>query len=294
MKINGRLKRVLKSNKSLYQFLSLMNLILRSKVSEPKGTEKQYPVVIQLPITKKCNSRCIMCDIWKMDMKNEMSPEELGEFLKDPVFKNVKSVGINGGEPSVLPNLTDYAHQVMKLPRLASLNIISNGLNTEKLLIALETIYQQCQLKNISFHVSLSLDGVGEIHDSQRGIPGAFSKTITTIDSIIGKTGEYCDSFDIGCTVTRVNVDHLVQLEVYSREKGYPMKYRLGIENKRIGSDQIKSRYSVLDDFHTRQSAMEFFFYLYHDREKIADKYSLSENKLLKKLRTSLKLGVPL
>jgi len=59
--------------------------------------KKKYPKVIQLPITYKCNSRCVMCNIWKMNKKNELSSEEFAKILKDEIFQKVEFVGINGG-----------------------------------------------------------------------------------------------------------------------------------------------------------------------------------------------------
>lgn len=260
-------------SKRTKRLLRYVYFILRAKLRKPNPGKKMFPSVIQLPITKRCNSRCVMCDIWQMDKEEELSSKEFGEILKDSIFKEVKAVGVNGGEPTLLPNLNEYIDHILTLPKIKSLNIISNGFKTDYLLGILEDIKGKCVSMGVQFHVSISLDGVGEIHDKQRGISDVFQKTTKTIDALVRDTNKYCHSFDVACTVTKINVDYLVQLERYAQAKGYPMKFRLGIENKRIGSDVISERFSVLDDSSSRQSAKEFFFHLFYSSQKPWDKY---------------------
>ena len=254
----------------LFRYLAFF---LRSSFIKSTGGEKKYPTVIQLPITKRCNSRCVMCDIWKTPKRNEVTPEELGRILKDSIFKEVRDIGVNGGEPSMLPDLLEYIDPMLALPKIKNINIISNGFMTETLLNNLERIKNKCSLQGIKFHVSISLDGVGEVHDKQRGVAGAFLKTTKTLDTFADNRARYCDSFDIACTVTKINVDFLVQLDRYAKTKHYPIKYRLGIANKRIGSNEILEQFSVLDDTLSRQSAKEFFHYLFCSSKKPQEKY---------------------
>jgi sulfatase maturation enzyme AslB (radical SAM superfamily) len=207
-----------------------------------------------------------------MDCTNEASIEEFGQFIKDDVFREVESVGINGGEPSLVKYLPEYARQILTLPKLKSLNVISNGFNKKKILQDLELIYEMCRNKSVSFHVSISLDGVGVIHDAVRGKSGAFEKTISTIEAIIQKKYNYCDSFDIGCTIVNQNVNNLIELDSYAKVKGYNIKYRLGIQNKRIKSDEIISKFSVIGN-ENQQAAKEFFHYQISKATTINEKF---------------------
>ena len=184
----------------------------------------KYPKVIQLPITLKCNSRCIMCNVWNMDYSNEYDIHEFSKIIHDPLFKKVESIGINGGEPSLLKNLTAYAEEILTLPSLKSLNIISHGFNSKRLLKSIKNIYQSCKEKGIDFHISISLDGVGKIHDRVRGVNGVFNKTIKTIDEIVNNQSLYCDSFDVGCTIVNQNIDYLLELDAFIKIKKYKIK----------------------------------------------------------------------
>jgi len=267
-----QLKHLIKRNKKLFFILKALKFLFTASLTKIDGDKKKYPKVLQLPITYKCNSRCVMCNIWKMDHSGEATVEEFEKFLQDSVFKQIESVGINGGEPSLVRNLHEYVEKILKLPSLKSLNIITHGFNSKLLLENLEKIYASCKEKGIYFHVSISLDGVGEIHDKVRNIPKAFEKTISTIDEIRNNMFKYCDSYDIGCTIVNQNIDYLIQLDTYAKSKSYNIKYRLGIENKRIESDKIKDQYSVIYNS-KRQNAKEFFHYLMHKEKDLINKF---------------------
>ncbi|MFH1457011.1 MAG: radical SAM protein [Patescibacteria group bacterium] len=241
--------------------VKLLKLVLSTSIFKINGKAKKYPKVIQLPITNKCNSKCKMCNVWKMDNSNDMTAEEFKLFMKDPIFKKVVAVGINGGEPSLITNLDLYVDEILKLPKIKVLTFISNAFLTDVLLEKLENFHNKCNKKNVKFNVSISLDGVGEVHNMIRvnGKRDVFSDVIKTIDIINNNKKKYCDYFEIACTVVQQNIFSLIELESYAKIKKYNIKYRLGIENKRIGSDQITKQYSVLYN-ELRQNAKEFFY----------------------------------
>ena len=257
----------------LYRYVDFARFLFSTQISRIKGTERIYPRVIQLPITYFCNARCIMCDVWNMDHSNELNANELRELLADPIFKRVKSVGINGGEPSLIRNLDEYARAIIdQLPSLRSLNIISHGFHTTRLLGLLKSIYRICKKRGILFHVSISLDGYESIHDTARGIPKVFGKTFRTIKEIQQDGRLYCDTFDVGCTVMAQNVDYLVQLEAFARKHNFPIKYRMAIENRRIDSDKYFPLYNAFDG--TKQlSSKNFFFSQYLNSKSLVDKF---------------------
>ncbi len=267
------IKNMIKKDKRIFNLLKIVTFLSTASIKKLDGSLKKYPKVIQFPITYKCNSRCVMCNIWKMDHSNEMTLAEIKNYLKDPIFKEVFSVGINGGEPSLVKELPQIAEQVFNLPKIKSLNIISNGFNKEAFLVKVEKIYGLCRKKSVNFHLSFSLDGYGELHDNVRGVKKAFERASKSIDYVLENKSRYCDSIDISCTIIRQNVNHLIELDTYAGRKNYPMKYRLGIENKRIASDEIVSDYSVLYDTKSRQSAIEFIHSRFYKAQNIIDKF---------------------
>jgi len=263
---------IIKNTKKLFLFLRVVYFLCRSCFVSPNGGRKKYPKVLQLPITYRCNSKCVMCNVWRMDHKNEFSVEEFAKFIRDDIFKKIESVGINAGEPSLVLNLPEYAEKILNLPSLKYLNIISNGFIPQRLLLHVQKIYDACKKRGILFHVSISLDGIGKIHDAVRGRQNVFEQTIASIDEIIRDQAKYCDSYDVACTVVKQNVNYLVELDTYAKRKKYNIKYRLGIENKRIGNYDLREQYSVMEA-PFRQSAIEFFHYLMHHSEHLSDRF---------------------
>jgi len=263
---------ILKKNKKFFLIAKGLRFLQTSSLIKIDGSKKKYPKVIQLPITYNCNAKCVMCNIWQMDHSGEATVEEFAKFMQDDIFKKIEAVGINGGEPSLVPNLYEYADEILKLPSLKSLNIISHGFSPKPLFKQVEKIYAACKAKGISFHISISLDGVEDIHNTVRGISYAFVKTTATIDEIIENQHKYCDSYDIGCTIVNQNIDHLIELDTYAKSKNYNIKYRLGIDNKRIESDKLREQYSVLYS-PLRQSAKEFFHYQISQTKDLSNRF---------------------
>lgn len=192
-----------------------------------------------------------------MDYSNEMTTDEFSRFMKDDIFSRVESVGINGGEPSLIKELPAFTEEILKLPKIKNLNIISHGFNKKLLLASLEEMYKKCKAKGVGFHISISLDGYGETHDTVRGLK-VFKLTSETILEIKNNRIKYCDTFDVGCTVMLQNVDRLKELDAYGRLHGLEIKYRLAIENKRIESGKLMDQFSLLKN-RVYQSAREFF-----------------------------------
>jgi len=262
----------LKKNKKVYLIFSICFFLIKTKFFKKKWSKKKYPKVIQLPITYKCNSRCVMCDVWQMDHSNELDVVEFQNVMEDSIFKKVKSVWINWWEPFLIPNIEEYVRSVLSLPKIKHLNIISNGFMTNLILKKLEIIYALCKKQNVSFHVAFSLDWYWKIHDTVRNIPNAFKFVLKTIDSLVATQYKYCDSWDVWCTLTKQNIEHVEELDSFAKQKWYNIKYRLAISNKRIWSDKLLDNFSIIGT-PLAQRAKEFFFKKIYEEKWIYRKF---------------------
>ena len=56
------------------------------------------PVLVLYP-HRRCNCRCVMCDIWKDRSEDEISADDLQRHMLDIRQLNVKWVVLSGGEP---------------------------------------------------------------------------------------------------------------------------------------------------------------------------------------------------
>jgi MoaA/NifB/PqqE/SkfB family radical SAM enzyme len=215
--------------------------------------KKKYPEILQLPITYKCNSRCRLCNIWKID-KEELSIEEFEKIIKDPIFNKIKTVGINGGEPTQLETLDKTVNIIIKnLPKVKNINIISNGLDTEVIKKIFPKIYKKCRQNNINFSISISLDGYNGVHNKARGLPNAFHRTFNTIKEIKNNLSKYADNYEVGCTISKINEDFLTELETFSEINNINIKYRMGEEIKRLGNKELYNSLNSFNGFSARE-----------------------------------------
>lgn len=247
-------------------------LIKRILFLKETGKEKKYPEILQLPITYHCNSRCKICNIWKINReKNKEIPfMDFKKIMKDSIFKRIKAVGVNGGEPFLLNNIEDYIKIIIKsLPNLKSLNIITNGFETQKIIEKTEKIYQICKSSNVKFSISISLDGVSVIHDKGRGINGVFKKTFKTIKEIKNNLNKYADNFSVACTISKINENYLSELASFAKINDIKIKYRMAVDIKRLNNNSIYKKFNAFNDFSSR----EFIFRCFKESCSIFEKF---------------------
>ena len=235
----------------------LLNLIDRFRSFFP-GV-RLYPRVLQFPITGRCNSKCVTCSVPELAPDIDMTVERVREIMQNDLFKKLSAIGINGGEPSLVKELPEIINELLLLPKLKSIHMITNGMLTERILEVTKEINEACNARNVYFGLSVSLDGIEEIYWACRGV-SSFAKTIETIRTVADSPGVYCSSFSAGCTVSKYNIDYLVANEAYCAEYNIPIFYRLAVPNRRIHNLGYSDDFSVLTDESDRHTAMEFFF----------------------------------
>lgn len=231
----------------------------------------KYPEVLQFPITNKCNLDCIMCNIHENNSKDELTKEEISRILQDPIFKNIKSVGINGGEPFILNNIAELVETtITALPSLKNLFIITNG-TIPTCIDKIEKIKKICEKKKINFTLSFSIDGYGKVHDEIRGKDGSFEKLMDTLDKILKNKKNYCDSLNFICTLSKKNIYYVNELEAFSNKMGITISYNIATEHERFKNKNKYQSYSLFSDPIAKMLAREFLYCKF--RETLSKKY---------------------
>ncbi len=175
----------------------------------------QYPLIFPrsavFGITRKCNSRCAYCPIWKLNSANlsEPSLEEAKEVLRQLAALGVRKVTISGGEPLLWPHLPELVRYGTQKYRLM-INVLTNGL-----LLNTKTAYALMEA-GVSV-IGLSLDSLRpEVYFALRGV------RIKKIDRArraleeISRTGK----IKVGLTavVTTLNLQDLLDVAEYAKE----------------------------------------------------------------------------
>lgn len=214
--MNGRLKKALRVP---YDFVkATRNDFERNVLSRWMGLK---PTTVNFLANDICNSKCTMCMIWKQKRDIELTPEQLSRVLSDPLFQKIEYVGVSGGEPTLRADLPQlYEAICTAIPHLKGTGIITNAIQAKTVINRIQASADICKKHNVKFNVMVSLDGVGEIHDQNRGREGNFVSALEVIT--------YCKNqnipVSIGCTITKANVwcvdqllDFCIANEIYGR-----------------------------------------------------------------------------
>lgn len=189
-----------------------------------------YPTEMQINITYSCNSHCQMCNIWKIKPKNELKYEEWEKILKDPIFKNIQKLIIAGGEPFLQPQIQELVKLFIKsMPKLFSITIVTNGFLTERIVFLTERLLKECSKNNIDLNISVSLDGLGKMHNIIRNTPNAFKNTSQTILRLkkIKDKSNLNFFVGVGGLITKINIKEIQEVEKWCKKIDVPFNYQI-------------------------------------------------------------------
>ena len=179
------------------------------------------PLTLGFNITDNCNSRCITCNQWKHKSTDELTTEEVEDILVQAKNLGIRSIGFAGGEPLLrkdLPRIIRIAHDI----KFESTHVITNGLllTEEKAISLIESGLR---------HFSISIDGLQEIHDAIRGIPGGFQRSINAVKTLAKLRDErYSDlEINIGTTLMKPTLFEIPKIVELSKELGVTCGFNL-------------------------------------------------------------------
>jgi len=237
--------------------------------------------VVNFPITDNCNSRCTMCNIWKNNIVDEISPEEITKVLSHSRFSKVKHLGISGGEPTLRKDLVRCVGAIVDaLPLLETLSITSHGYSNSRWRRFLPLIKEIVQRRGISFSLNISIDGYGERHDLIRGISGAFSKATKTIEIAQALNVK----LQLQYTISTMNVYSMQLALDYARDKNIEIIFRLATNIERLYN---ADRSEVFIDNEERSFVADFF----SSGELLAQTRSLSRKLYYSRMQRWLSSG---
>lgn len=135
------------------------------------------PTSIALLLTERCNARCIHCDIWKNRGKEDRPSREQWQTLLDDlrVWLGPVQVTFSGGEALLNPLTIDLVQHASSKGLFVEL--LTHGFWEDQKKIELLVAARPAR-------VTISLDGVGAMHNTVRGREGFFDKTARTIETL--------------------------------------------------------------------------------------------------------------
>lgn len=215
------------------------------------------PVSVFWDITSECNLRCAHC--YHLDgqiHENELSTEEIKRVLEELLAFGVEIVTFSGGEPLLRKDFLEIVGHAGSIG-FKSVTIATNGTLIDR------GIARLLKLENLNVQVSIDGD-LAEIHDSIRGVKGAFDQAIKGI-KLLQEEGI---NVSVCTTVNKLNVDrisNIMQLMQNIGVKNYrvqgvmPMgRGKTNIEELRLSPGRMKELVEYLESKNIPVSSYNF------------------------------------
>jgi MoaA/NifB/PqqE/SkfB family radical SAM enzyme len=187
-------ERVSLPNKAV-QFLQLLRSTKR---------EMRLGTVI-LFVTSRCNAFCKTCFYHaELNQPGDMTFEQIEKVSQ--TMPPITDLWLSGGEPMLRRDLTEIIDTFIKNNGVTRIIIPTNALVKAR---TFEVVDHALNLHpNLNLYLNIALDGYGKTHDSIRGVPGNWEKTLDCIRSLYPLKEKYTDRF-------RLNVNTVVCAENY-------------------------------------------------------------------------------
>ncbi|MCL2134209.1 MAG: radical SAM protein [Candidatus Bathyarchaeota archaeon] len=162
-------------------------------------------------ITRKCNYKCLGCNVWKEQDTKELSLEKIKQGMDILKAAGIVELVLSGGDPLLredIGEILDYAAE-----RFVT-TVYDNGSMAAKKIDL---------LRKVDF-VTLSIDSLDENkHDFIKNVPGAWKNAMETVN-ILQKEGI---NVSVSPTISQVNLYEIVEITKYFTERGIPVWYCL-------------------------------------------------------------------
>ena len=180
-----------------------------------------FPQFISFTVTNACNLRCRMCGQWSEEGYIKNNTIKTGKSLSVADWKRlvdeisqhkIRFILVRGGETFLYPGLMELLEYINS--KRIFLSIDTNGTVMAK--------YAEDLVRMGNMHITFSVDGPEEIHDSVRGIKGSFCKTKETIallNEIEQRTGRVL-SKSICFTISKYSYKGLGAMPEVARSMG--------------------------------------------------------------------------
>ena len=165
-------------------------------------------------VTSKCNSKCKTCFYATETHPGEdLSFEEIARLSQTgPAFDKL---WLSGGEPFLRKDLVEIIELFYKNNSIQGINLPTNGLvGGEHIGEEVARLLDRCP--KLTVHLNYSVDGLGEVHDRQRGVPGAFAKTMAAMEATKQRfAGNPRIHQNVATVITAENIDQVYDLGLY-------------------------------------------------------------------------------
>jgi MoaA/NifB/PqqE/SkfB family radical SAM enzyme len=144
-------------------------------------TRRKHLGTVIFFVTSICNAKCRTCFYWEeLNRRGDLTWDEIKRLSQ--TMPRFTDLWLSGGEPMLRRELTDIIHLFCVNNGVRWVNLPTNGLLPER---TAEWVARICR-ENPELHLDLNvaMDGLYEMQDSIRAVPGNFEKTLQTLEAI--------------------------------------------------------------------------------------------------------------
>ena len=130
-------------------------------------------------VTSSCNSLCRTCFYWdELNKGHDLTFQQIERLSRTaPRFHKL---WISGGEPFLRQELAEIIELFYRNNGMRHLNLPTNGLLPRKVDTVISALLRRCP--ELAIDLNFSLDGLANTHDTLRGVPKNFEKTMATLE----------------------------------------------------------------------------------------------------------------
>jgi MoaA/NifB/PqqE/SkfB family radical SAM enzyme len=182
---------------------------------------RTLPIYLIFGVTNVCDARCLTCFNWQLTngKKEELSLDEIDKTMSS-MHHTLLTLVLTGGEVFLRKDLLDIIKIFQKHVDPQFLAIPTNGIQYRAIAESVEKIVAFFHNNVI---INISLDGIGDLHDTVRGVRGNFEK-VEKLYGLLAEVKRNCRHLSLGINtvLNNLNQDHYEEIFSYVR-KNYPM-----------------------------------------------------------------------
>lgn len=134
---------------------------------------------LTIRVTRKCNSRCLTCHLWKIKFAGpEAKDFQYKKLFSRPEFREVEDIFISGGEPFCRKDLSQLIDAILTaMPKIKRFLLTTNGTSPDKAKKLFKKLDRNKQIKDL--RLAVSLEGDRATNKKIRGIDSYDSALLT-------------------------------------------------------------------------------------------------------------------
>jgi MoaA/NifB/PqqE/SkfB family radical SAM enzyme len=204
-----------------------------------------------------------MCNIWQDKDSPFLSVDQVEYIFSRNDFSFVRSLSLTGGEPTLRSDLPDLFEIVgANCPNLEYVQLATNGLTPLHILEQVRRMltFVEARLEHVyRFDVQISLDAIGEIHDTIRGVSGSFQRAVKTLDLLTELQSDFSRlGLYLSAVVMPYNLPYLNTLQEMAVQRGLRLQFSPVVLSSEYYSN-LQDQGDLIFSSERNTQAVEFF-----------------------------------